>query len=73
MGDFVFLGNCSSNSGSEEMGGSEESTEDSTTSPSAPSPRYSHTHVYQSARVFSHIVFMVTPAEESSIDVMQSG
>lgn len=66
MGDFVFLGNCSSNSGSEEMGGSEESTENSTTSPSAPSPRYSHTHVYQS-------VSMVTPAEESSIDVMQSG
>lgn len=45
---FIFLGNRSSNSGSEKMGGSEESTENSTTSPSSSSPRYSHTHTHVS-------------------------
>lgn len=70
MRDFVFLGNCSSNSGSEEMGGSEESTENSTTSPSAPSPRYSLSHIYQSARVFAlHCVY----GDTSGGDVRQSG
>lgn len=43
MKGFIFLGNCSSDSGSEEMGGSEESTENSTTSSSSSTPRYSHT------------------------------
>lgn len=36
-------GHCSPNSGPEEMGGSEESTENSPASPPAPSPRCSHT------------------------------
>lgn len=72
---FIFLGNRSSNSGSEEMGGSEESTENSTTSPSSSSPRcsHTHTHIYRSAGAFTPHIIMVTPVVEGSIDVKQSG
>lgn len=37
-------GHCFANCGPEEMGGSEEQTENSPTSPPASSPRYTHTH-----------------------------